>query len=224
VSNSGKTALVLGASGLVGTELVQVLLQDESYAKIHLLVREPLAINHKLCEQHVVNFDELDKYQDLFQVTDIFCCLGTTIKRAKSKEAFRKVDYHYPVEAAKLAKKFDVQKYLIITAMGASSKSPFFYSQVKGEVEEALKGLALPSVHIFRPSLLVGDRNEHRLREKIAEKISGLFNTIMVGPLRPYRSIQAKRVAEAMAAIAMSNKTGFHVYHSHEIEWIGSKP
>jgi uncharacterized protein YbjT (DUF2867 family) len=221
VDKSKRTALVLGASGLVGTELVNVLLQKENYAKIHLLVRKPLEINHKLCEQHVVHFDELEKHEDLFQVTDIFCCLGTTIKKAKSKEAFRKVDYHYPIEAAKLAKKFNVQKYLIITAMGASSKSPFFYSQVKGEVEEELRNLALPSVHIFRPSLLVGDRKEHRLGEKIAEKVSGIFNTLMVGPMRPYRSIQAKRVAEAMAATALSNKTGYHVYASHEIERIG---
>lgn len=139
-------------------------------------------------------------------------------KKAKTKEAFRKVDYQYPIEAAKLAKKFGVQNYLIITAMGASSKSLFFYSQVKGELEEALRKLELTSVHIFRPSLLVGERKEHRLGEKIAEKVSVLFNPIMVGPLRPYRSIQAKRIAEAMATIALSSKTGFHVYHSHEIE------
>ncbi|MEH7331724.1 oxidoreductase [Neobacillus drentensis] len=218
-----KTALILGSSGLVGNELVQILLQQNNYKKIHLLIRRPIEITDSRCEPHIVDFDQLEKYSELFKVTDVYCCLGTTIKKAKSKEAFRKVDYQYPIEAANLAVQSGAEKFLIITAMGANSKSFFFYNQVKGEVERSLKTLNIPSLNIFRPSLLLGERNEFRLGEKIAEKASGLLNTLMVGPLRSYRAIHAKSVAKAMAAIAASNKTGVSIFHSNEIQRIADK-
>ncbi|MCL6573597.1 MAG: NAD(P)H-binding protein [Bacillus sp. (in: Bacteria)] len=223
MTTNRKTAIVLGASGLVGNELVKILIQQNNYQKIHLLVRKSIEIDEDVCEQHVVDFEQLHTYIELFHVDDVFCCLGTTMKKEKTKEAFRKVDYQFPIEAAKLAKTCGVQKFLIITAMGANSKSLFFYNQVKGDLEAALKKLALPSLHFFRPSLLVGERVEHRFGEKMAEKASVLLNTLMVGPFRPYRAIPAKMVASAMAAIAGSNKTGNHLYLSHEIDRLVGK-
>jgi uncharacterized protein YbjT (DUF2867 family) len=223
VSIRKKTALVLGASGLVGNELVKILIQQKNYDKIHLLVRSPIEIKDSSCVLHVVDFGQLHKHHELFQVTDIYCCLGTTIKKAKSKEAFRKVDFEYPVEAAKLASVSGVEKFLIITAMGSNSKSRVFYNQVKGEVEEAIGKLSLPSVHIFRPSLLLGNRAEFRLGEKIAEKASTFLNTIMVGPLRPYKAIEARNVAAAMAAVANINQSGVNIYPSHIIERIATE-
>ncbi|MBT2696480.1 NAD-dependent epimerase/dehydratase family protein [Bacillus sp. ISL-40] len=215
-----KTALVLGASGLVGNELVKTLIQQNNYEKIHLLVRRPIEFNDPSCEEHIVDFDQLHKYQELFQVTDVFCCIGTTIKKAKSKEAFRKVDYKYPVEAAKISSKSGVEKFLIITAMGSNSKSLIFYNQVKGQVEEALRKLIIPSVHIFKPSLLLGERTEFRFGERIAEKASAILNLLMIGPLRPYKAIEARNVAAAMAAVAQTDKSGVNIYPSHEIERI----
>jgi len=220
MENKRKTALILGATGLVGKELVNILIQQKTYEKIHLLVRRPIVSHHPTCEVHVVNFEELHTYRELFQVTDVFCCLGTTIKKAKSKEAFRKVDYEYPVEAAKIAKSCEVEKFLIITAMGANAKSSIFYNRVKGEVEESLDNLSLPSLHIFRPSLLLGDRKEFRFGEKIAAKTSAIINVLMVGPLRPYKAIEAKNVATAMAVVAKVGKSGMNVYPSHKIEQI----
>lgn len=222
--NNKKTALVLGASGLIGSELATTLIQRNHYEKIHLIVRKPIE-NHysSVCEQHVVDFDQLKAYPELFQVTDVFCCLGTTIKKAKTKEAFRKVDYDYPVEAAKLASQGGAEKFLIVSAMGADSNSRFFYNQVKGDVEETLKTLNLSALNIFRPSLLLGERKEFRLGEKIAAKASGLLNTIMVGPLRPYKAIHAKKVALAMAISAESDKKGVNIYPSHEIEQMASQ-
>ncbi|MCM3764709.1 oxidoreductase [Neobacillus niacini] len=213
-----KTALVLGASGMVGRELVKVLAGQNTYEKIHLLVRRPIEPVAPLCEVHAVDFDRLESYPELFQVTDVFCCLGTTIKKAKTKQAFRKVDFQYPLEAAKMAAKQGAEKFLIITAMGANPKSMFFYNQVKGDIEAALKELNLPSLHIFRPSLLLGDRGEQRLGEEIAAKFSGVLNALMIGPLTPYRAIEAKNVAKAMAASAQSSNTGINIYPSHEIE------
>jgi uncharacterized protein YbjT (DUF2867 family) len=213
-----KTALVLGATGLIGKELVKIISENGEYQRVHLLVRRPIEVESDFCEVHIVDFDELNKYHELFQVTDVFCCLGTTIKVAKTKEAFRKVDYEYPVEAAKLAEENGAEKFLIVSSMGADPKSLFFYSRVKGDVEVTLKSLDLPSLHIFRPSLLLGKREEFRLGEKIAEKASGVINKLMIGPLRPYRGIHARKVAAAMAVMAQSNKKGNHIYLSHEID------
>jgi uncharacterized protein YbjT (DUF2867 family) len=223
VSNRKKTALVLGASGLVGNELVKVLIQQNKYEKIYLLVRTPIEVKHSSCELHIIDFDQLHTHSELFHVTDVFCCLGTTIKKAKSKAAFRKVDYEYPVEAAKLASFSGVEKFLIITAMGSNSKSMIFYNQVKGQVEESLAKLNLPSVHIFRPSLLLGKRAEFRFGEKIAEKSSVFFNALMVGPMRPYKAIEARTVAAAMAAVAATSKSGVNIYPSQEIERIAKE-
>ncbi len=211
---------MLGATGLVGKELVQILSENGYYQKVHLLVRRPIEVESEICEVHIVDFNELHKYHELFQVTDVFCCLGTTIKVAKTKEAFRKVDYEYPIEAAKLAKENGAEKYLIVSSMGADTKSLFFYSRVKGEVEETLSNLNIPSLHIFRPSLLLGKRDEFRLGENLAERASRVLNKIMIGPLRPYRGIQARKVAAAMVFVAQSNKKGKHIYLSHEIDSI----
>lgn len=223
MNHSEKTALVLGASGLVGNELVKILIQQNNYEKIHLLVRGPIDIIDPLCEPHVVDFDHLDNHKELFHVTDVFCCLGTTIKKAKTKEAFRKVDYEYPIEAAKIASASGVKKFLIITAMGSNAKSLVFYNQVKGQLEEALIKLDFPSIHIFRPSLLLGERKEFRFGEKVAEKASGFLNALMVGPLRPYKAIQARSVAAAMATVADASNNGVNIYPSHEIERIAKE-
>jgi uncharacterized protein YbjT (DUF2867 family) len=221
MSSSKKTALVLGATGLIGKELVKVLYESDQYEKIKLLVRRPIELESKVCEEHIVDFKDLHKYHDLFHVSDVFCCLGTTIKKAKTKEAFRKVDYEYPVESANLAKENGAEKFLIVSSMGADPKSLFFYSRVKGDLEATLNSLNLPSLHIFRPSLLLGERSEFRFGEKIAEKASGVINKLMVGPLRPYRGIQARKVAAAMAFVAQSNKKGNNIYLSHEMDSMG---
>jgi uncharacterized protein YbjT (DUF2867 family) len=223
MKNRKKTALILGATGLVGNELVNILIQQKVYEKIHIIVRRPMERNDPTCEVHVVDFDQLHKYPEFFQVTDVFCCLGTTIKKAKSKEAFRKVDYEYPVEAAKIACANGVEKFLIITAMGSNPKSRIFYNQVKGEVEETVSKLNIPSVHMFRPSLLLGKRDEFRFGEKIAEKASPFLNLLMVGPLRSFKAIEARNVAAAMAAVADSGKSGVNIYPSHLIEQIASE-
>ncbi|MFK9090995.1 oxidoreductase [Bacillus salipaludis] len=222
--NNKKTAIVLGASGLVGNELVKTLIQRNHYNKIQLLVRRPIEnFESTICEQRTVDFDQLQTYPELFQVTDVFCCLGTTIKKTKSKEAFRKVDYDYPVEAAKLALKGRAEKFLIVSAMGADSESRFFYNRVKGDIEKSLKTLDFPSLHIFRPSLLLGERKEFRFGEKLGAKASGLLNTIMIGPMRPYKAIEAKNVAKAMASVAESDSNGVFTYSSQEIERIANQ-
>ncbi|PEZ84209.1 NAD(P)H-binding protein [Bacillus sp. AFS017274] len=220
---TNKTALILGATGLVGTQLVKELNNSKIYSEIHLLTRSEMKITDAKCIGHVVDFDNLSNYADLFKVSDVFICLGTTIKKAKSKEAFRKVDYDYVIEAAKMAKTANVEKLLVITAMGANSKSKFFYSRVKGDVEGTLQHLEVNTVHIFRPSLLLGERKEFRAGEKISGLISTFAKYFFVGPIRPYRAIEANKVAAAMYAAAQTTAKGYHFYNSDEIEKLAQR-
>lgn len=209
-----KTALIAGASGLVGGHLLRCLLESPAYDRVVALVRRPLSVTHPRLEQRTIDFDQLEQQAGEIRADDLFCCLGTTIKKAGSQAAFRKVDYHYPVALARLAARQGARQYLIVTAMGADPRSSIFYNRVKGEVEEAVKGLGLPAVHIFRPSLLLGERAEHRAREAIASVIAQVVNPLMVGPLRKVRAIPGQTVAEAMHNAAQKELTGTYIYPS----------
>jgi uncharacterized protein YbjT (DUF2867 family) len=217
-----RIALVLGASGLVGQEITHLLLNSDYYDSVTILVREPLQWNHEKLQQKQVDFSNLEAYKELFAVDDVFSCLGTTIKKAKTKENFKKVDYEYTLRAARLAEQQHVKNFLVISSMGASSKSLFFYSRVKGEMEEEVQKLAIDGIHIFRPSLLIGDRQEFRFGEKVAEKISGIVPFIFKGALEKYKPIPAKEVAKGMYITALRNEFGMHIYNSEKIvtiEW-----
>lgn len=207
-----RSALIVGATGLVGNELLQLLLESDEYEKVKVLVRTPISIDHPKLTQCLVNFDELNNYEDEFAVNDVFCCLGTTIKKAGSQEAFRKVDFEYPLQAGKLAAKQGVRQYLIVSAIGADPQSSIFYSRVKGDVEAALSQLQLPSLHIFRPSLILGKRNEFRFGEKVSAVLSPVFSPLFVGKLNQYKPIQARKIAEAMYRTAIRSRTGEHIY------------
>lgn len=214
---SGKSALIAGATGLTGNKLVKVLLDHTEYEKVYVFVRRPLAMDHPKLEQIQIDYYRLDAYKKYFQVDDVFCCLGTTIKKAGSQKAFRRVDYDYPVALARLAKSAGVKNFLVISAMGADSRSNIFYNRVKGQMEDSLKKIELPALHIFQPSLLLGDRQEFRLGEKAASIITPVFSPLLRGGMKKYKPIQAKQVAKAMCAAAQSGSDGIHVYPSDKI-------
>ncbi|MGB8955302.1 MAG: oxidoreductase [Tumebacillaceae bacterium] len=216
-----KSALLLGASGLVGSSLLRLLLEGADYEKVTVFVRRELKLEHPKLVQRVVDFERLGEFSAEFRVDDVFCCLGTTIRKAGSQEAFRKVDFTYPVECAKLAKAEGAERFLIITAMGANARSGIFYNRVKGEVEEALMGLHLPSLHIFRPSLLLGERAEMRVGESIGIKLAPVLGAVLVGPLRKYRAIEGRVVAKAMYRVAQGVDARVHVYLSDRIAEVG---
>lgn len=214
-----KTALVLGASGLVGSHCLQLLLDNAAYDKIIVWLRKPLPVQHAKLQQEIINFDQLSPYADkLKYVQEIFCCLGTTIKKAGSPEAFYKVDFTYPHEIAKLAAQNGVQQFLIVTALGANSCSSIFYNRVKGDIETALGKLSLPGLQIFRPSLLLGERQEFRLGERIGAIVFTALSFAFFGRLRRYRAIEASVVAEAMIRIAQKNLTGVNIFESEKIQ------
>lgn len=210
--------MIVGASGLVGGELLNYLLQAPEYTRIISLVRKPQGIKHPKFEENVVDFEHLEEYKDCFNVHDVFCCLGTTIKTAKSREAFKKVDVDYPLKIAKLAQAVPVEKFLIISSMGANSKSTVFYSRMKGLLEEQLMELGIKSLHIFRPSLLVGNRKEIRLGEKVSAFLAKGLSFAFIGRLKQYKPIEAKRVAHGMYKAAQLKNLGTHSYLSNEID------
>lgn len=200
-----KIALVVGASGLIGKQVVELLLKDAIYSEVIVLVRKSFLPTHQKLKEIVFDFDNPDS--SVVRADDVFCCLGTTMKKAGSKEAFRKVDYEYPLSIARLALKNGAQQLLIVTALGADANSLFFYNRVKGEVEQQLIQLNYPKLKIFRPSLLLGDRNENRVGEKFGELLFSVVSPLMVGPLKRYRAIDSAKVARAMVTLAQEKSS-----------------
>ncbi len=204
-----RTALVIGATGLVGTNVVNELLLSDKYEYVTVLTRSTFALRH--VKLKIVTYDFERSNTELIVADDVYCCLGTTMKKAGSKEMFYKVDYRYPIDIANAAKENGAKRFSIITAMGANKSSLFYYNRVKGEVEEALKALKFDSLFIFRPSLLLGQRPETRFGEQIGEKMSLFFKPII--PAK-YKAISAIKVAKAMVAITSSQIRGAVVYES----------
>lgn len=199
-----KTALVLGATGLVGQQLLSQLCHDDRYQTVICLIRKPLAQNFvpvmatKL-QPIVVDFENLQDYQGYFSVDHVYVCLGTTIKKAGSKSAFRKIDFEYVHVAAQLARACKVSSFVWISSVGADAKSSHFYLRVKGELENAILNLSgLHNASAVRPSLLLGNRKEFRLAEKIGSIIGQILSPLFIGFLAKYKPIQAEEVAAKM--------------------------
>lgn len=218
MSNNSKTAIVLGASGLVGSFLLDMLLNSEAYSSVVIFVRKDTGKKHSKLIQYIIDFNQLNSYTDLVQGDDLFCCLGTTIKQAKSREAFKEVDYGYPVQFAEMAKKNGVKQYLLVTSIGANAKSSVFYLKTKGECEQAIKEIDIPSTSVFRPASLLGARKEVRPLEKVSEGVLKVASFFLVGKLKKYKPVQAEQVAYAMYSVAQSAKVGFNVYESDQIQ------
>jgi uncharacterized protein YbjT (DUF2867 family) len=210
-----KTALLAGATGLIGNHLLKALLEDEQYNNVIVLTRKPVAESHPKQKNIVVNFDQLTSYHNDLHADDIFCCLGTTMKKAGSKEAFRKVDFHYPVELAKITNANGGRQYLLVSSLGADKNSGIFYNQVKGETEASIKQINFKALHIFRPSLLLGDREEQRSGEDAAKIVYRVFRFLIP---KKYKAIDASRVANAMLQHAKKEVSGIHIHESAELQ------
>jgi uncharacterized protein YbjT (DUF2867 family) len=210
-----KTALVAGSTGLIGSQLLQLLLTDTYYDVVKAISRKPLEISHPRLENIVLDFDRLTEYRDKLKADDVFCCLGTTIKKVKTKEKFRKVDFDYPVELAKLTRTNGTEQYLLVSALGADKNSKIFYNQVKGEVEEAISKIGFTTFHIFRPSLLMGDRSESRSGEE-AGKVFFKYLGFLVP--RKYKGIDSVKVARAMQQLAAKPQQGIYIHESEDLQ------
>lgn len=216
-----KVALIVGATGLVGKACLYELLEQKEYIRVIAVVRRPMPVKHHQLHQVVVDFDNLEQYSEELKADDIFCCLGTTIKVAGSQENFRKVDFEYPVKVARIALQNGASQFLMVSAIGANSQSSVFYNRVKGDVEEAVSYLGYRSLHIFRPSLLMGDRKQVRIGEMIGKGIMTLIGFLFVGPLKKYKGIHGVIVARAMVKVALKEEKGRFIYESDRIAEIG---
>ena len=213
-----KTALIAGASGLTGGYLLNLLLESPEYSTIIAYVRKSSGLTHPKLKEIVVDWETL---QEPVAAVDIFCCLGTTIKKAGSQEAFRRVDYDYPLQLAQLQYRGGSQQFLLVSAMGADAKSSIFYSRVKGELENALQSIGYKSLHIFRPSFIAGPRKESRTGEKIGLAIFSILSPLFIGSLKKYAPIQAEHIARAMLRTAQKNEQGTKVYDSAVTDELG---
>lgn len=216
---SNYTALITGATGLVGHELVHYLLSKKYYSKIKVLTRRKLDISDDRLEYIVLeDFGQMERIKDKLNVNDYYCALGTTMKKSGSKENFKKIDLEYPLMLADIAQSSSAfEQYLIVTAAGSKSSSPLFYNKIKGKLEDELKKLKLKSLTIFQPSFLLGHRDEFRLGEAIGKVLSKLLTFFMVGSKKGLFAIPASDVAKAMYLVAVERKAGTKTYKSSSI-------
>ncbi len=216
-----KKAILLGATGLIGQNLLQQLLASSNYSQVLVLVRKPLPQTHLKLKQLVVNFEELANYKEEIIGDVVFCCLGSTAKKTPDPDIYRKIDYHYPLVVAEIALSNGATSYHLVSSMGANPNASLFYAKTKGEVERDLQKLAYQTICIYRPSLLDGTRIEERSGENIMINVMRFINPILIGSLKKYRSIKIAVVATAMLKNSLNLPKGKFVYLSNEIEEMG---
>jgi uncharacterized protein YbjT (DUF2867 family) len=211
-SRGGLTALLAGASGLVGGECLRRLLDTQEYSSVVVVTRRDLGerVRHRKLRQFVVPFDRIDGLRGELRADHVFCALGTTIRKAGSQRKFREVDLEYPLQLARLARASGATHFSIVSALGASRSSPFFYSRVKGEVEEELRRMGWPSLAILRPSVIAGSRTESRPLERLSEHL------LRFAP-GAYRPVAASDIAAAMVSVALESPPGTTILESRDI-------
>ena len=197
-----KTAIILGATGLTGGLVLEKLLKDRRYDSVKLFSRSTAGINHPKIEEHLIDLFELEKYAESFTADEVYCNIGTTKSKTPNEEVYRKIDYGIPVAAAKLAKKNNIEKFLVISALGADADSKMFYNKTKGEMERDVLKAEVPETYIFQPSLIAGDRKEKRTFEALGKHVMKFLNYLMIGPLKKYQSIHPETIAKAMIIVA----------------------
>ncbi len=210
-----RTAILAGATGLIGSQVLEILLQESAYTQVITLSRKPLTSTHPKLLNIVVDFEKLPEFQSRLKGEDIYCCLGTTMRQAGSKEAFRKVDFEYPVSLARITHRAGAVKFLVITALGANKNSSVFYNRVKGEAEEEIKQVGFRSLHIFQPSLLLGKRAEKRTGEGGGKAVMTALDFLIP---KKYKAIDSAKVARAMVAYALNDGQGAMIHVSSELQ------
>lgn len=221
--NHLKEIVVVGATGLVGSKLMELLLADVTVHKLILLSRSEVEWKHKKVHCIIADFDKLDQYVSFVENAHaLFCCIGTTIKKAGSKEAFKKVDYQIPLDLARLAQNAGINKFIVISSLGADPNSNNYYLKIKGEMEKDIAvNFSFQKLAFLRPSLLLGPRHEFRLGERFAQLFLFLFSFAMIGRLKKYKPIHDYKVAKAMISISNSLNNQ-RVYESEELIYLGS--
>lgn len=199
-----KKVILLGATGLTGSILLQRLLDDERIEKVITFNRSALQRTHPKLTSIQTDLYQLEQQADAFYADVVFCCIGTTKAKTPDQNEYRKIDYGIPLAAAKLCKQNGIPRLIVISALGANPESPVFYNRLKGEMEKAVLAQKLPLTYILQPSLIAGNRQEIRTGEWVGKQVARLINPFLIGGLRKYRSIHPEDIARAMLYL------GFH--------------
>jgi len=208
-----RTALIAGSTGLIGSALLQQLLDSLDYGRVIAVTRRPLSLSHPKLANPTSDFEHLGALREQLAADDVFCCLGTTTAKAGGRAGLERVDYHMVLDLARAARAAGAKQFLVVSAVGASLRSPAFYSRVKARMERGVRETGYATVHILQPSLLLGARQESRPAEQIGQKLSPLLAPLLFGVLARYRPVRAGAVAAAMLALALRPTTGVHIHH-----------
>jgi uncharacterized protein YbjT (DUF2867 family) len=217
-----KSAILLGGTGLTGQLLLARLLADNSYTSIKLFSRKPSGISDPKIEEFVGDMFQLEQHKDAFTGDVLFCCIGTTSAKTKDRAVYRAIDFGIPFAASKLAKENNIPTFMVISAMGANSKSNIFYNRTKGEMEQAVLTQNIAHTYILRPSLILGNRDEKRFGESLGAILLKLTDLFLIGRLKKYRAIEADCIAGAMISLAKSNPN-IQIVNSDIIQKLGEE-
>lgn len=223
ILKSNKTAIIIGSTGLIGRQCLSLLLESGHYQKIVAFTRRSLEYQNERLDNRVIDFDHLEVYADSFGCDDLYICFGSTIAKAGSKIAFKRIDYEYPFKIAKYAKLKGCNQLILVSSIGASVQSLFFYTKIKGKLEESILSLNFWSTHILRPSVLIGMRNERRIGESLFAGFALALDKLGNGVLGNYRPIRASDVARAMVILAQMISKGKHIHESNDIIQIANQ-
>ena len=210
--------ILVGASGLIGSNLLSELIRSEAISEILLLVRRSTGVSSTKVKELIVNFEEPNSYSVDIQGDIIYSCLGTTKGETPNTSIYRQIDLEYPLNLAKIGHKNGVAQFHIISSLGADARSSNSYLKLKGELEQELKKLTIPSLHIYQPSFLIGERKKYRLADKIMKPIFRIIDPFLMGPLKKYRSIKASDVAKVMLDQSIKDLKGTFTYPSIHIQ------
>lgn len=210
-----KKAVVIGATGLVGRNLVDLLLENEKFEKVITFSRRPLGISNSKLEENLIDFDHPESWKDLVKGDVLFSALGTTIKQAGNKKTQYKIDYSYQHQFSQIANQNGIPVYVLVSATGASPESKIFYSRMKGELERDVMKIPFQSLNLLRPGLLTGKREKERTGEKIGFYMLKLFNSL--GIFKNYRPISGRTVAQAMLNVSVNPNQGINIYQPEQL-------
>ncbi len=210
-------AIVIGATGLIGTELLKQLLDHPKFKIVTVLTRRSTGVKHQKLNEVLIDFDEIEMYSDQIQGDVLFSTLGTTLKKAGSKTAQYKIDFTYQYEVAKIAAANNIPNYVLVSSMGANSKAKVFYSKMKGELDDAVQDLNFKNITIFRPSILDGARGEQRNAEQISLKLMRFLTKYI---MKKYKPTKDSILAEAMihVSLAPNQENTTQIYELDEID------
>ena len=213
----GKTAIILGATGLTGGLLLNKLLDDIRYDQIKIFSRKSIGYKHPNIKEFLGDITDLNSFEKEFKSDEVFCCIGTTAKKTVDKNLYKKIDIGIPMTAANLCNKNKINTFIVISSLGANSRSKVFYNRIKGEMEEGVLKACVPDTYILRPSIILGNRNETRLGEDIGKLMMKSLQFLMIGKIKKYKPIEADTISNAMIVLANS-KPNLQIIESDAIE------